>query len=167
MAKKVKFEKTKKSTTLVVRELEISDAYVYSKIAYGENLHKYASFFEANSVESAEKRIIQNSTPLFSNIYGLFTKGGRLVASFIVSSEVFPDEDSKLGANVHYFVGEKYWGNNYAYHGIRLLAKNLKQYNFFKFAIKKTNSASIAVQKKLGSIMEEENNEYLYFRFNF
>ena len=79
----------------------------------------------------------------------------RLVAVFDVNDD-FDETGAVDGAIVHYFVGKKYRGNNYAYRGIKKLASELAQeYLKLKFEIRKTNHASLGVQAKLGSTIDE------------
>lgn len=149
----------KSKGTLCVRELRSDDAYAYSKIAYGETLHQYASFFEARTISEAQKRITEN-TNHYERIYGLFSKSNTLLGVFIVS------ERSDNSATVHYFVGEKHRGKSFASRGLKLLAQQLAfegKYAFLFFEIRKTNTSSLAVQQKLGSTKTSENANYAFF----
>ncbi len=153
--------KKKKRTDFSVRELTTADAYNYSKIAAGTDLHKYAKFFEASTLDEARKRIVQSSNR-YESLYGLFTKAKRLVAVFYVS------EDIDNTAIVHYFVGEQYYGNNYAIKGIRCLSDVLSGiYSCFHFEINKENVHSINVQNKLGSIECDPTGAYRNFIYSF
>lgn len=81
----------------------------------------------------------------------MFTKSNCLVAVFDVNDD-FNESGSIDSAVIHYFVGRKYRGHNYAYRGIKKLAVELAhEYIKFKFEVRKTNLASRAVQAKLGS----------------
>lgn len=136
---------------LSIRALTARDAYQYFQIAReDEDLKRYARFFIVSSIDEAKKKIV-SYTSHNEAVYGLFTKSNRLVAVFDVNDD-FNDDGDVDGAVVHYFVGRKYRGNNYAYRGIKKLAVELAhKYIKFKFEVRKTNHASLAVQAKLGS----------------
>lgn len=152
-------KKKQKRTNLFVRELTIKDAHSYSKISTGDNLHSFTPFFEAYTIEEARKRI-ENYITKYEKLYGLFTKANRLVAVFNVIDAV----DSSRDATVHYFVGEQYYGNNYAAIGITLLSELLAgKYSHFYFEIDVDNTHSINVQKKIGSREGKTMNQYRSF----
>ena len=156
---------------LTIRVLTTRDANSYFQIAReDEDLKRYARFFIVSSIDEAKKKGVVLDLELLSSqlsipviacsaryneaIYGLFTKSNRLVAVFDVNDN-FDETGAVDGAIVHYFVGKKYRGNNYAYRGIKKLASELAQeYLKLKFEIRKTNHASLAVQAKLGSEMD-------------
>lgn len=153
-------KKRLKKDALSIRKLNSEDAYLYSQIAYGERLHNYACFFEAHSIEDARRKIADFSNQ-YDTAYGLFTKGNRLVAVYVVC------EQSDNSATVHYFVGERYWGNHYASRGIELLTNVLhEQYDFLIFEIRKSNIASLKVQKRIGSELFSSNSKYSFFKLN-
>lgn len=139
---------------LTIRVLTTRDANSYFQIAReDEDLKRYARFFIVSSIDEAKKKIV-SYTSHNEAVYGLFTKSNRLVAVFDVNDD-FNDDGDVDGAVVHYFVGRKYRGNNYAYRGIKKLAVELAhKYIKFKFEVRKTNHASLAVQAKLGSEMD-------------
>lgn len=139
---------------LSIRLLTTKDANSYFQIAQeDEDLKRYARFFIVSSIDEAKKKIV-SYTSHNEAVYGLFTKSNRLVAVFDVNDN-FDETGAVDGAIVHYFVGKKYRGNNYAYRGIKKLASELAQeYLKLKFEIRKTNHASLAVQAKLGSEMD-------------
>lgn len=139
---------------LTIRVLTTRDANSYFQIAReDEDLKRYARFFIVSSIDEAKKKIV-SYTSHNEAVYGLFTKSNRLVAVFDVNDD-FNDDGNVDGAVVHYFVGRKYRGNNYAYRGIKKLAVELAhEYIKFKFEVRKTNHASLAVQAKLGSKMD-------------
>ena len=136
---------------LTIRVLTTRDANSYFQIAQEDSeMVRFTKFFVVNSIEEAKKKIV-SYTSHNEAVYGLFTKSNRLVAVFDVNDD-FNDDGDVDGAVVHYFVGRKYRGNNYAYRGIKKLAVELAhEYIKFKFEVRKTNHASIAVQAKLGS----------------
>lgn len=140
---------------LSIRALTARDAYQYFQIAReDEDLKRYARFFIVSSIDEAKKKIV-SYTSHNEAVYGLFTKSNRLVAVFDVNDN-FDETGAVDGAIVHYFVGKKYRGNNYAYRGIKKLASELAQeYLKLKFEIRKTNHASLGVQAKLGSTIDE------------
>lgn len=140
---------------LTIRALTARDAYQYFQIAQeDEDLKRYARFFIVSSIDEAKKKIV-SYTSHNEAVYGLFTKSNRLVAVFDVNDN-FDETGAVDGAIVHYFVGKKYRGNNYAYRGIKKLASELAQeYLKLKFEIRKTNHASLGVQAKLGSTIDE------------
>ncbi len=136
---------------LTIRALTARDANAYFQIAQEDpEMMRFTKFFVVKSIEEARKKIVSYTTN-YEVVYGLFTKSNRLVAVFDVNDDF--DEDGAIdGAVVHYFVGRKYRGNNYAYRGIKKLAVELAhEYIKFKFEVRKTNHASRAVQAKLGS----------------
>lgn len=139
---------------LSIRALTARDAYQYFQIAQEDpDMMRFTNFFVVNSIDEAKKKIV-SYTSHNEAVYGLFTKSNRLVAVFDVNDD-FNDDGDVDGAVVHYFVGRKYRGNNYAYRGIKKLAVELAhEYIKFKFEVRKTNHASIAVQAKLGSEMD-------------
>lgn len=139
---------------LSIRALTARDAYQYFQIAQEDSdMMRFTKFFVVNSIDEAKKKIV-SYTSHNEAVYGLFTKSNRLVAVFDVNDD-FNDDGNVDGAVVHYFVGRKYRGNNYAYRGIKKLAVELAhEYIKFKFEVRKTNHASIAVQAKLGSEMD-------------
>lgn len=139
---------------LSIRALTARDAYQYFQIAQEDpDMMRFTKFFVVNSIDEAKKKIV-SYTSHNEAVYGLFTKSNRLVAVFDVNDD-FNDDGDVDGAVVHYFVGRKYRGNNYAYRGIKKLAVELAhEYIKFKFEVRKTNHASIAVQAKLGSEMD-------------
>ncbi len=136
---------------LTIRALTARDANAYFQIAQEDpEMMRFTKFFVVNSIDEAKKKIV-SYTSHNEAVYGLFTKSNRLVAVFDVNDD-FNDDGDVDGAVVHYFVGRKYRGNNYAYRGIKKLAVELAhEYIKFKFEVRKTNHASIAVQAKLGS----------------
>lgn len=136
---------------LSIRVLTTRDANSYFQIAQEDSeMMRFTKFFVVNSIEEAKKKIV-SYTSHNEAVYGLFTKSNRLVAVFDVNDDFNEDGDID-GAVVHYFVGRKYRGNNYAYRGIKKLAVELAhEYIKFKFEVRKTNHASRAVQAKLGS----------------
>lgn len=136
---------------LSIRVLTTRDANSYFQIAQEDSeMMRFTNFFVVNSIEEAKKKIV-SYTSHNEAVYGLFTKSNRLVAVFDVNDDFNEDGDID-GAVVHYFVGRKYRGNNYAYRGIKKLAVELAhEYIKFKFEVRKTNHASRAVQAKLGS----------------
>lgn len=139
---------------LSIRALTARDAYQYFQIAQEDSeMMRFTKFFVVNSIDEAKKKIV-SYTSHNEAVYGLFTKSNRLVAVFDVNDD-FNDDGDVDGAVVHYFVGRKYRGNNYAYRGIKKLAVELAhEYIKFKFEVRKTNHASLAVQAKLGSEMD-------------
>ncbi len=139
---------------LTIRALTSKDANAYFQIAQEDSeMKRFTNFFVVNSIDEAKKKIV-SYTSHNEAVYGLFTKSNRLVAVFDVNDD-FNDDGDVDGAVVHYFVGRKYRGNNYAYRGIKKLAVELAhEYIKFKFEVRKTNHASIAVQAKLGSEMD-------------
>lgn len=148
-------KKTKSNKNgLSIRALTARDAYQYFQIAQEDpDMMRFTKFFVVNSIDEAKKKIV-SYTSHNEAVYGLFTKSNRLVAVFDVNDD-FNDDGNVDGAVVHYFVGRKYRGNNYAYRGIKKLAVELAhEYIKFKFEVRKTNHASIAVQAKLGSEMD-------------
>lgn len=136
---------------LSIRVLTTRDANSYFQIAQEDSeMMRFTKFFVVNSIDEAKKKIV-SYTSHNEAVYGLFTKSNRLVAVFDVNDD-FNDDGDVDGAVVHYFVGRKYRGNNYAYRGIKKLAVELAhKYIKFKFEVRKTNHASLAVQAKLGS----------------
>lgn len=136
---------------LTIRALTAKDANAYFQIAQEDSeMKRFTKFFVVNSIDEAKKKIV-SYTSHNEVVYGLFTKSNRLVAVFDVNDD-FDDNGNIDGAVVHYFVGRKYRGNNYAYRGIKKLAIELAhEYLKFKFEVRKTNYASTAVQAKLGS----------------
>lgn len=144
-------KKQKSKDGLTIRVLTTRDANSYFQIAQEDSeMMRFTKFFVVNSIEEAKKKIV-SYTSHNEAVYGLFTKSNRLVAVFDVNDDI--NEDGAIdGAVVHYFVGRKYRGNNYAYRGIKKLAVELAhEYIKFKFEVRKTNHASRAVQAKLGS----------------
>ena len=139
---------------LTIRALTSKDANAYFQIAQEDSeMKRFTNFFVVNSIDEAKKKIV-SYTSHNEAVYGLFTKSNRLVAVFDVNDD-FNDDGDVDGAVVHYFVGRKYRGNNYAYRGIKKLAVELAHEHIkFKFEVRKTNHASIAVQAKLGSEMD-------------
>ncbi len=139
---------------LTIRVLTTRDANSYFQIAQeDEDLKRYARFFIVSSIDEAKKKIV-SYTSHNESVYGLF-KSNRLVAVFDVNDD-FDETGAVDGAIVHYFVGKKYRGNNYAYRGIKKLASELAQeYLKLKFEIRKTNHASLGVQAKLGSTIDK------------
>lgn len=139
---------------LSIRVLTTRDANSYFQIAQEDSeMMRFTKFFVVNSIDEARKKIV-SYTSHNEAVYGLFTKSNRLVAVFDVNDD-FNDDGDVDGAVVHYFVGRKYRGNNYAYRGIKKLAVELAhEYIKFKFEVRKTNHASLAVQAKLGSEMD-------------
>lgn len=151
----------KKRTDLFVRELTESDAHSYSQISAGDDLHRYVCFLEASGLDEAEERI-RRCTTQYEKLYGLFTKANSLVAIFDVS------DDIDHGATVHYFVGERHYGNNYAVHGIQHLVKYLyDHYSHFHFEVSEDNIYSLNVQAKLGSIECKPVGNYRNFVYSF
>lgn len=144
-------KKQKSKDGLTIRVLTTRDANSYFQIAQEDSeMMRFTNFFVVNSIEEAKKKIV-SYTSHNEAVYGLFTKSNRLVAVFDVNDDFNEDGDID-GAVVHYFVGRKYRGNNYAYRGIKKLAVELAhEYIKFKFEVRKTNHASRAVQAKLGS----------------
>lgn len=136
---------------LSIRVLTTRDANSYFQIAQEDSeMMRFTKFFVVNSIDEAKKKIV-SYTSHNEAVYGLFTKSNRLVAVFDVNDD-FNDDGDVDGAVVHYFVGRKYRGSNYAYRGIKKLAVELAhEYIKFKFEVRKTNHASLAVQAKLGS----------------
>lgn len=136
---------------LTIRALTAKDANAYFQIAQEDSeMRRFTNFFVVNSIDEAKKKIV-SYTSHNEVVYGLFTKSNRLVAVFDVNDD-FDDNGNIDGAVVHYFVGRKYRGNNYAYRGIKKLAVELaNEYMKFKFEVRKSNHASTAVQAKLGS----------------
>ena len=139
---------------LSIRVLTTRDANSYFQIAQEDSeMMRFTKFFVVNSIDEAKKKIV-SYTSHNEAVYGLFTKSNRLVAVFDVNDD-FNDDGDVDGAVVHYFVGRKYRGNNYAYRGIKKLAVELAhKYIKFKFEVRKANHASLAVQAKLGSEMD-------------
>lgn len=139
---------------LSIRVLTTRDANSYFQIAQEDSeMMRFTKFFVVNSIDEAKKKIV-SYTSHNEAVYGLFTKSNRLVAVFDVNDD-FNDDGDVDGAVVHYFVGRKYRGNNYAYRGIKKFAVELAhKYIKFKFEVRKTNHASLAVQAKLGSEMD-------------
>ena len=160
-------KKHKSKDGLTIRVLTTRDANSYFQIAQeDEELKRYASFFVVSSIEEAKKKIV-SYTSHNEAIYGLF-KSNRLVAVFDVNDD-FDETGTVDSAIVHYFVGKKYRGNNYAYRGIKKLATELTQdYLKLKFEIRKTNHASLGVQAKLGSSIDKtyHSKEYQLFEFS-
>lgn len=160
-------KKQKSKDGLTIRVLTTRDANSYFQIAQeDEELKRYASFFVVSSIEEAKKKIV-SYTSHNEAIYGLF-KSNRLVAVFDVNDD-FDETGTVDSAIVHYFVGKKYRGNNYAYRGIKKLATELTQdYLKLKFEIRKTNHASLGVQAKLGSSIDKtyHSKEYQLFEFS-
>ena len=149
-------KKTKSNKNgLSIRALTARDAYQYFQIAREDpDMMRFTNFFVVNSIDEAKKKIV-SYTSHNEAVYGLFTKSNRLVAVFDVNDD-FNDDGDVDGAVVHYFVGQKYRGNNYAYRGIKKLAVELAhEYIKFKFEVRKVNHASIAVQEKLGSEIDK------------
>ena len=144
-------KKQKSKDGLTIRVLTTRDANSYFQIAQEDpDMMRFTNFFVVNSIDEAKKKIV-SYTSHNEAVYGLFTKSNRLVAVFDVNDD-FNDDGDVDGAVVHYFVGRKYRGNNSAYRGIKKLAVELAhEYIKFKFEVRKTNHASIAVQAKLGS----------------
>lgn len=140
---------------LTIRALTARDANAYFQIAREDpDMMRFTNFFVVNSIDEAKKKIV-SYTSHNEAVYGLFTKSNRLVAVFDVNDD-FNDDGDVDGAVVHYFVGRKYRGNNYAYRGIKKLAVELAhEYIKFKFEVRKVNHASIAVQEKLGSEIDK------------
>lgn len=159
-------KKQKSKDGLTIRVLTTRDANSYFQIAReDEELKRYASFFVVNSIEEAKKKIV-SYTSHNEAVYGLF-KSNRLVAVFDVNDD-YDETGAVDSAIVHYFVGKKYRGNNYAYRGIKKLATELAQdYLKLKFEIRKTNRASLGVQAKLGSSIDKayHSKEYQLFEF--
>ncbi|MBP3463833.1 MAG: GNAT family N-acetyltransferase [Clostridia bacterium] len=133
------------SNGLTVRKLSVKDADLFAKISNGPMMTKFLPFLKAKNVTQAEEIIRKNSRYNYA-MYGLFVRRVGLVSVFAVSPNLFD------GADVHYFTGEKYYGNGYATQGIEILAQLLSsKYDYFTFSIHADNVASLAVQRKLGS----------------
>lgn len=156
--------KKKIKTDLSVRKLTIKDANSYYAISKGVSLHKYANFFEANSLKEAKQRIQACCDNPYENMYGLFAKS-KLVAVYLVIQEACEDTGDD-GAIVHCFVGERYFGNNFASQGICQLKDLLcNVYSHFHFEIENTNRASLRIPSKIGA--EEVNPQGIYRQFVF
>lgn len=147
---------------LTIRKLKSKDAASFAKISNGPGMAQYLSYFRAKNVSEAEKIIAKNNRYGYA-MYGLFVRRVGLVSVFYVSF------DSSNGAEISYFTGEEYFGNDYASLGVQLLAQALsKNLSYFTFAIKKQNVASIAVQNRLGSKeFSSHTRAYRNFRYNF
>ena len=161
-------KKQKTKDGLTIRVLTTRDANAYFQIAReDEELKCYASFFVVNSIEEAQKKIV-SYTSNYETVYGLFSKSNRLVAVFDVNDDISKD-GTVNSAIVHYFVGRKYRGNNYACRGIKKLAVELAhEYIKFKFEVCNSNHASLEVQSQLGSTIDKTytSKEYQLFEFN-
>ena len=155
---------TKKTTFdgLTIKKLKSKDAACFVKISNGSGMAQYLSYFRARNVSEAEKIIAKNNRYGYA-MYGLFVKRIGLVSVFYVSF------DTTGGAEISYFTGEEYCGNDYATLGVQLLAQSLsKNLSYFTFAIKEKNAASLAVQNKLGSKeFPSTTRAYRHFRYNF
>ena len=148
---------------IYIRKLTTADAEIYKNISYGESLHRYVSFMEAKSISEAE-RIISFNTCLFSTMYGIFRASDNKLVGALITSWYEPDSE----ITVHYFVGEYYRRKHYAYESLIVLSRLVKQkYPEVKtllFEVRKTNKASIALQKALGSELVKENDKiYFYY----
>lgn len=158
--------KKKIKTDLSVRELTTKDANSYYSISKGASLHRYANFFEANTLKAAQQRIEAACNNPYEKMYGLFAKT-RLVSVYLVVQEACDDADDD-GAIVHCFVGEKYYGNNLASRGICLLTELLNGvYSHFHFEIENSNEASLHIPSKLGAEEVEPHGVYRQFVFSF
>lgn len=150
-------KKTKRAE-LTVRQLVDSDAWVYKQIAWGEAVSTFCSFFLAETIDDARKKIAENNRN-HQRLYGLFNKSNRLLAAFLVSDDV-----TTPSAVVHYFVGERYRGNGYAVSGIYLLSELLFfEYERFSFEVRNNNAASIRVMEKIEAEMTRESKTMKYF----
>ncbi len=147
---------------LTIRKLKKKDASQYAKIAYGETMHKYLSYFMARNVTEAEKIICGISKYNGTALYGLFERKAGLVSVFYVS----PYLES---AEISYFTGPSYYRNGYATKGVFMLAELLKgDIKSFTFTIRKSNTASLSVQKSIGSVeLLSDNPNYRNFIFSF
>lgn len=156
----------KRSTDLFVRELQTSreDIYAYSKIAHGEGLNTFASFFEAHSLSEAEKRIRDSIKNRYETMYGLFNKQNRLIGAFIVVDSTV--DDGEKVAEVHYFIAESFQRKGYCTKGLQLLAELLSNtYTYFLFSLRKNNISSKLVQEHLGSVLQRETRNHLYYKY--
>ena len=147
---------------LTIRKLKTKDAANFVKISSGLGMSQYLSYFRAKNVSEAEKIIARNNRHGYA-LYGLFVRHVGLVSVFYVS----PDYSG--GAEISYFTGEDYLGNDYASLGVQILAQTLsKHFSYFIFAIQEKNLASLAVQSKLGSTeFHSSSQKYKHFRYNF
>lgn len=147
---------------LTIRKLKSKDAASFTRISNGPGMTRYLSYFRAKNVSEAENIIAKNNRNGYA-MYGLFVRHIGLVSVFYVSFDPF------VGAEISYFTGEDYSGNDYATLGIQLLAKTLsKNLFYFTFAIIEKNEASLAVQNKLGSKeFSSTSRAYRQFRYNF
>ena len=148
---------------LTIRKLKTKDAANFAKISNGLGMAQYLSYFRAKNVSEAENIIVKNNRNGYA-MYGLFVRRIGLVSVFYVSPP-----DSSGGAEISYFTGEDYFGNDYASRGVQLLAQTLsKNISYFTFAIKEENDASLAVQSKLGSKeFSSSTRAYRHFLYNF
>lgn len=163
----MKTKTKKRSTDLFVRELEPvqRDAEAYKKIAHGEGLHTYASFLEANTYDKALERIQNAKRSINETMYGLFNKANRLVAVFLVHDTCIEGEPERQ-ATVHYFVAESFQRRGYCVRGLEILADMLCDvFDSFIFEIRKKNIASIRVQESLGSVVEGEAKNFIFFKY--
>ena len=102
---------------LTIRKLKTKDAANFAKISNGLGMAQYLSYFRAKNVSEAENIIVKNNRNGYA-MYGLFVRRIGLVSVFYVSPP-----DSSGGAEISYFTGEDYFGNDYASRGVQLLAK--------------------------------------------
>jgi len=154
---------TKKDTDgLTIRKLKKKDSAQYFKIARGETMYKYLSYFMAKNVTEAEKIICGISKYNGTALYGLFERKAGLVSVFYVS----PYLDS---AEISYFTGPSYYRKGYATKGILMLSELLKgDFKSFTFTVRASNIASLSVQKNLGSDeVRSDNTKYRNFVFSF
>ena len=147
---------------LTIRKLKTKDAANFVKISTGLGMSQYLAYFRARNVSEAESIIAKNNRYGYA-LYGLFVRRVGLVSVFYVSP------DSSGGAEISYFTGEDYFGNDYASIGVQLLAQTLsKNFSYFNFAVKEKNNDSLAVQSKLGSTeLYRDSRAYRHFRYNF
>ena len=151
--------------TIYIRKLTESDAEIYRNISYGETLHRYVSFMEARSISDAI-RVISFNTTIFSTMYGIFRTSDQKIVGAIITSWYEPDCEM----TVHYFIGELYRKKHYAYKSLIVLSRLVKKVQpnvkTLVFEVRKTNRASIALQKSLGSELKKENKNFYFYQLS-
>ena len=122
-------------------------------------------FMEAKSISEAE-RIISFNTCLFSTMYGIFRASDNKLVGALITSWYEPDKEM----TVHYFIGEYYRRKHYAYESLIVLSRLVKQKSpevkTLVFEVRKTNKASIALQKALGSELVKENDKLCFYHLS-
>jgi len=144
-----------------IRKIVKADAAEYAQIAWDESLRRFFNPLAVRNTTEAEELILRDSKTLSPTMLVILYRK-KIVGAMTIS--YFQDE-----ATVNYFIGKQYRRNGYALQSLLVLSEIVKhkhpEIKKFVFSVRKENTASVNLQKSLGSKIASETPQHYNFEY--